>query len=69
MGVINYYPVRPGVYRRVWRKKSDSSRRKPLGPPISGFSRSSMGVTPFHRLPVHLQALCGKDRSSGERED
>lgn len=50
---------------RLPNKVKRSPRRKPLGPPAS----SPVAVVPFHQLPVHLQALCGKDRAAGERDD
>ncbi len=69
MGVIKYVPIGPGRYRRIFRKKrkTDTLRRKPLGPPIASMSVAS--VMPFQRLPAEFRRLCGQDRASGERDD
>ena len=50
--------------RRPNKIKTDP-RRKPLGPPL----QFSSPVVPFSQLPTHLQALSGKDRAAGERDD
>jgi len=62
---IRYSPMGPGRYRKIPRRKKGNQRRKPLGSPV----RFPVAVIPFHQLPVHLQALCGKDRGAGERDD
>ncbi|OHB04062.1 MAG: hypothetical protein A3B03_01250 [Candidatus Zambryskibacteria bacterium RIFCSPLOWO2_01_FULL_42_41] len=65
MAQIRYVPIGHGRYRRIFRKKKSTPKRKPLGPP----AKFPIVVTPFHQLPVHLQAFSGKDRASGERDD
>ena len=34
MSQIRYIPMGPGRYRKIFRKKKASPRRKPLGPPV-----------------------------------
>ena len=66
---VQFVPVRPGVYRRIWRKKPPTSRRKPVGPPLQFTPRPPVGGMghriPFRNLPDELQRPCGRDLSAG----
>ena len=64
---IRSTPVRPGVYRKIMRRRKQVSKRKPLGPPLGA---SQVPAAPDLPLPTESPLYDWRSRRAGaETED